>query len=59
MLKLLGVSEVKLLTNNPEKVARLQTEGLIVAERLSLKITANPHNAGYLDTKRDRTGHKL
>jgi GTP cyclohydrolase II len=59
MLELLGVSEVKLLTNNPEKVAGLQAEGLTVAERLPLKIVANPHNAGYLETKRDRSGHKL
>lgn len=59
MLGLLGVSKVKLLTNNPEKVRGLEVEGIAVAERLPLKIAANPHNAHYLDTKRDRTGHKL
>ena len=59
MLELLGVSELKLLTNNPEKVAGLQHEGLSVIERLPLKIAANPHNAQYLATKRDRTGHQL
>ena len=59
MLGLLGVSKVKLLTNNPEKVRGLEVEGIKVAERLPLKIAANPHNAHYLDTKRDRTGHKL
>jgi GTP cyclohydrolase II len=59
MLRLLGVEEVRLLTNNPEKVAGLEAEGVRVTERLPLKITANPHNADYLDTKRDRTGHKL
>lgn len=59
MLELLGVKQVKLLTNNPEKVSGLERAGVAVAERLSLKIAANPHNAHYLDTKRDRTGHKL
>jgi GTP cyclohydrolase II len=59
MLKLLGVNTVRLLTNNPEKVAGLESEGVVVTERLSLKIAANPYNAHYLDTKRDRTGHKL
>lgn len=59
MLALLGVNDVRLLTNNPEKVAGLEAEGVTVTERLPLKIAANPHNAHYLDTKRDRTGHKL
>ena len=59
MLTLLGVDTLKLLTNNPQKVAGLELEGLSVVERLPLKIAANPHNAHYLDTKRDRTGHTL
>lgn len=59
MLRLLALDRVRLLTNNPEKVAGLEAEGIAVAERLPLKITANPHNAHYLETKRDRTGHKL
>lgn len=59
MLRLLSISEVRLLTNNPEKVAGLEAEGVKVTERLPLKIAANPHNAHYLATKRDRTGHKL
>ena len=59
MLRLLAVDRVRLLTNNPEKVAGLEAEGVSVVERLPLKIAANPHNAQYLDTKRDRTGHKL
>jgi GTP cyclohydrolase II len=59
MLELLAVGEVRLLTNNPEKVAGLEAAGISVAERLPLKIAANPHNAAYLETKRVRTGHKL
>jgi GTP cyclohydrolase II len=59
MLRLLSVNSVRLLTNNPQKVAGLEAEGIMVAERLPLKIAANPHNADYLETKRERTGHKL
>lgn len=59
MLELLGVSQVRLLTNNPEKVSGLEAQGISVVERLPLKIAANPHNAHYLQTKKDRTGHRL
>ena len=59
MLKLLGVERVRLLTNNPEKVDGLQSAGVTVEERLPLKIVANPHNAHYLETKKNRTGHTL
>jgi GTP cyclohydrolase II len=59
MLALLGVTRLRLLTNNPEKVNGLKAEGLSVIERLPLQIAANTHNADYLDTKRDRTGHQL
>ena len=59
MLALLGIGEIRLLTNNPEKVAGIAAEGIKVAERLPLQIAANPHNEHYLATKRDRTGHQL
>ena len=59
MLHLLNINSVRLLTNNPEKVAGLEAEGIHVIERLPLQISANRHNRHYLDTKRDRTGHKL
>ena len=59
MLDLLGIDCVRLLTNNPQKVARLETAGIKVVERLPLIIEANPENAAYLDAKRDRTGHQL
>jgi len=59
MLELLNIPKVKLLTNNPEKVEGLEACGVTVEERLPVKIAANPHNEFYLDTKRDRTGHKL
>lgn len=59
MLSLLGVSQLKLLTNNPLKVAGLEAHEMTVVERLPLQIVANRFNAHYLETKRDRTGHKL
>jgi GTP cyclohydrolase II len=59
MLKLLSIPAVRLLTNNPKKVAGLAAEHIDVVEQLPLKILANPHNADYLATKRDRTGHML
>ncbi len=59
MLGLLHIDRVKLLTNNPEKIDGLAAAGIEVIERLPLQIVANPHNAKYLDTKRDRTGHQL
>jgi len=59
MLDLLGISAVRLLTNNPAKVAGLEAEGISVIERLSLALPSNPHNERYLATKRDRTGHDL
>jgi GTP cyclohydrolase II len=59
MLDLLGIGAVRLLTNNPAKVAGLEAEGIDVIERLPLALPANPHNERYLATKRDRTGHQL
>ena len=59
MLDLLGVREVRLLTNNPNKVAGLEAAGIRVAERLPIILPANPHNADYLATKRRKSGHLL
>jgi GTP cyclohydrolase II len=57
MLAGLGVSEVRLLTNNPAKVAGLENAGIGVVERVAHHMPANPHNADYLDTKRRKSGH--
>ncbi|MEI9852953.1 MAG: GTP cyclohydrolase II [Sphingomonas sp.] len=59
MLALLGQREVRLLTNNPAKVAALEAAGIAVAERVPHALPPNPHNARYLATKRDRTGHEF
>jgi GTP cyclohydrolase II len=59
MLALLGQSRIRLLTNNPDKVAELERAGIEVVERVPHRMPANPHNEKYLATKRDRTGHQL
>ena len=59
MLEALGQRHVRLLTNNPRKVAALEALGVNVTERVPLKTPANPHNQDYLATKRDRSGHQL
>lgn len=55
----LGVSAIRLLTNNPEKVRQLEARGITVAERLPLVVGESDFNRTYLDTKRDRMGHVL
>lgn len=59
MLRLLGIPAVRLMTNNPEKVAGLQACGVTVTERVPLAFAANAHNEFYLDTKRKKSGHYL
>jgi GTP cyclohydrolase II len=59
MLQLLGQDRIRLLTNNPGKVAGLEAAGISVIERVAHSLPPNPHNQHYLNTKRDRTGHKL
>ncbi|MFP5328785.1 MAG: GTP cyclohydrolase II [Alphaproteobacteria bacterium] len=57
VLRALGVSEVRLLTNNPAKVEGLGKAGIAVVERVGHHMPANPHNADYLATKRSKSGH--
>jgi GTP cyclohydrolase II len=57
MLRLLGIDEVRLLTNNPNKVAGLEKTGIKVSKRVPHHMPANPHNADYLATKRKKSGH--
>ncbi len=59
MLELLGIGAIRLMTNNPAKVAALEAEGVTVAERVPHALPDNPHNTRYLATKRDRAGHLL
>ena len=59
MLRQLGFATVRLLTNNPDKVAALERYGIRVAERVPHVIPANGHNERYLRTKAMRSGHLL
>ena len=59
MLDLMGTRTVRLLTNNPKKVEALTAAGIEVSERVPHQLPDNPHNARYLATKRDRSGHLL
>lgn len=59
VLTFLGISQVRLLTNNPAKIAALEQCGLQVVERIPLEIQSRPSNAGYLQAKSLRMGHLL
>ncbi|WP_335589302.1 GTP cyclohydrolase II [Granulosicoccus antarcticus] len=59
MLLELGVDQVRLLTNNPEKHRALESLGIKVTERVALEVGAHAHNEGYLKTKADRMGHQF
>ncbi|MBW3167120.1 GTP cyclohydrolase II [Qipengyuania flava] len=59
MLELLKIEKIRLMTNNPAKVEALAAQGIAVTERVAHALPDNPHNAHYLATKRDRSGHLL
>jgi len=57
MLKALGVTRVRLLSNNPEKVEALQRAGVEVVERVPCEVEPSPHAEEYLKTKKEKLGH--
>ena len=57
ILKSLGVKQVRLLSNNPDKVAALERGGIAVTERVPCEVAASVHAEAYLQTKRDKLGH--
>ncbi len=59
ILRDLGVSKMRLMSNNPQKRTGLVGYGLEIVENVAIKIEANKHNKKYLDTKRDKMGHDL
>ena len=59
ILASLGVTRMRLLTNNPAKRAGLEGHGLVTVERVPLLTTPRPENTSYLSTKRDRMAHEL
>jgi len=59
ILRSLGITQMRLMTNNPKKRAGLVGYGIKVVENVPMEITSNPHNETYLKTKRDKMGHTI
>jgi GTP cyclohydrolase II len=57
ILKALDIKRVRLLSNNPDKVAALERAGIRVTERVPCEVPATEHTQEYLNTKRDKLGH--
>jgi GTP cyclohydrolase II len=57
VLKMLGVDKVKLMTNNPDKVAALESAGIAVTERVSAEVEPQDSFAAYVKTKQEKMGH--
>jgi len=57
ILDKLGVTRLKLITNNPDKIAQLEENGFTVAERVPMAPPSNEHNHAYIETKKTRAGH--
>jgi 3,4-dihydroxy 2-butanone 4-phosphate synthase/GTP cyclohydrolase II len=59
IIKDLGITKIRLLTNNPKKVISLEGHGLEVVETVPIVVKPNPHNRRYLETKQEKMGHTL
>jgi 3,4-dihydroxy 2-butanone 4-phosphate synthase / GTP cyclohydrolase II len=59
ILRYLGISKLRLISNNPRKRAGLLGYGLEIVESVPVEIRPNPHNERYLQTKRDKLGHEI
>ena len=59
MLASLGVGSIRLITNNPDKIAQLARHGVVVSGRIAHEMPYNDHNRHYLETKAARSGHML
>jgi 3,4-dihydroxy 2-butanone 4-phosphate synthase/GTP cyclohydrolase II len=59
ILRDLGITKIKLITNNPKKRVGLMGYGLEIVENIPIEIAPNPHNEKYLQTKRDKLGHSI
>ncbi len=59
MLQILNPESIVLMTNNPSKLDGMRAAGIPIDARLPIKISPNPHNLFYLNTKRDKSGHIL
>ena len=59
ILRDLGVTKIKLMTNNPKKRVGLMGYGLEIVENVAIEMVPNAHNERYLMTKRDKLGHTI
>jgi 3,4-dihydroxy 2-butanone 4-phosphate synthase/GTP cyclohydrolase II len=59
ILRDLGITKIRLITNNPKKRVGLMGYGLEIVDNVSIEIAPNPHNETYLRTKRDKLGHTI
>ena len=59
ILRDLGITKIRLMTNNPKKRVGLMGYGLEIVENVSIEVVPNPHNETYLRTKRDKLGHSI
>jgi len=59
ILKDLGISKIRLMTNNPQKIIGLRGYGLEIVERIPIEVAPNESNQFYLQTKKDKMGHML
>ena len=55
----LGLSSIRILTNNPKKILGLEGYGLSVTDQVPIRAVPNPHNEAYLNAKREKLGHAL
>ena len=59
ILKYFGVNQIRLMSNNPDKIRGLEAEGITVVERLPLVVASSPLSERYLKTKKEKMGHLL
>ena len=59
ILRYLGITRLRLISNNPRKRAGLLGYGIEVVETIPIEVDPNPHNEKYLQTKRDKLGHDI
>ncbi len=55
----LGLKTIQLITNNPKKMVGLEGYGLVISKQIPIRVKANPHNAKYLKTKKEKMGHTI
>jgi 3,4-dihydroxy 2-butanone 4-phosphate synthase/GTP cyclohydrolase II len=59
IIRHLGISKIRLISNNPRKRAGLRGYGLEIVETVPIKIASNPFNEKYLQTKKEKMGHEI